>query len=263
MSKFHPPPAAGDEMVFSIFYGKDWITMTEIAMLADIHGNIPALTAAAADIAARGITTVYCLGDMCGRGPNGGAAIDWCREHCDVILMGNWDEHVALGRRQDYLQEAGPERQAFLQTLPLTHKFWMSGRRIHLFHGRPLINDIFMPEDSAERKSKMFSIVKDDCPPDIVIYADIHRQFKHDFKDSSRILMNTGSIGNSFCTATACYLILKGTFDSRDKTPISFEFVSVPYDNRQAAENVKKAEWFGSPEEYIKEVTTGTWQPNL
>ena len=79
--------------------------MDEIALIADIHGNIPALEAVDADIRSRGIQTIYCLGDMCGRGPNGSEAIDYCRANCEVILMGNWDEHVALGRRPDYLQE--------------------------------------------------------------------------------------------------------------------------------------------------------------
>ena len=237
---------------------------TQIALIADIHGNIPALTAVDADIKARGIETIYCLGDMCGRGPNGSQAIDYCRENCDVILMGNWDAHVASGRRQDYLAEAGSERQAFLQTLPLYHKMWISGRRVHLFHGRPVINDVIYGESENEKKLTLFSAVEDEYPVDIVGYADIHRQFKTDFKDDYRILFNTGSIGNSFCTPTACYAIIKGVIGGREKAPISIEFVSVPYDNQAAVENVlKELDWFDYPEEYIKEVTLGKWQPNV
>ncbi|MCL2488304.1 MAG: metallophosphoesterase [Oscillospiraceae bacterium] len=238
--------------------------MTEIALIADIHGNIPALTAVDEDIKRRGISTVYCLGDMCGRGPNGSAAIDYCRDNCDVILMGNWDEHVATGRRPDYLKEAGAERQAFLRTLPLYHKMWLSGRRIHLFHGRPLFRDIVWEDSPAEKKLSLFSLIEDEYPVDIVGYADIHRQFKTDFKDDYRILFNTGSVGNSFCTPTACYAILRGELGSREKAPISIEFVSVPYDNAQAVANMRKElDWFDFPDEYTAEVTLGRWQPNL
>lgn len=238
--------------------------MQEIALIADIHGNIPALTAVDEDIRARGIETIYCLGDMCGRGPNGAQAIDYCRRRCEIILRGNWDEHVAAGRAQGYLREVGKERQAFLQTLPYAHKMWISGRRVHLFHGRPVLDGVIWNESELQEKLSLFSAVEDEYPVDIVAYADIHRQFKHDFKDDYRILFNTGSIGNSFCTPTACYAIIKGEIGSRDKAPISIEFVSVPYDNAQAVKNMlDETDWFAHPEEYIKEVTTGKWQPNI
>ena len=229
--------------------------MTSIALIADIHGNLPALSAVESDLQARGIDTVYCLGDMCGRGPNGGAVIDWCRTHCNVIIMGNWDEHIALGRRQDYLREVGEERQKFLQTLPFYHCFWLSGRRVHLFHGRPLMPAILWEDSPLEAKLSAFTLIPDDFPPDIVGCADIHRQYKTDFKDDPRVLFNTGSVGNSFCSPTACYVILRGTLNSRDPAPLSWEFVSLPYDNRQAVQNMRQAAWFDSPEEYEREIT--------
>ena len=74
--------------------------------------------------------------------------------------------------------------------------------------------------------------------------------------------MNVGSVGNSYCTPTACYVIIDGELNGREKSPISFEFISVPYDNARAAENARKAAaWFPSLDEYITEITTGTWQP--
>lgn len=238
--------------------------MEEIALIADIHGNIPALTAVDEDIRQRGIKHIYCLGDMCGRGPNGSQAIDYCRNNCEVILTGNWDGHIASGHRQDYLSEIGAERQSFLQTLPLHHKMWISGRRVHLFHGRPLTGEIIFGESGEDKKLSLFSLIEDDYPVDIVGYADIHRQFKTDFKDDYRVLFNTGSIGNSFCTPTACYAIMKGVIGSRGKAPVSIEFVSVPYDNQKAVENMlMEVHWFNYAEEYTKEVMTGKWQPNI
>ena len=237
---------------------------TSIALIADIHGNIPALMAVDEDIRQRGIDTIYCLGDMCGRGPNGSLAIDYCRERCEVILMGNWEDHVAAGNRQDYLEEMGPERQAFIQTLPLYHRMWISGRRLHLFHGRPLIGGVVYGEADDEKKLTLFSAVEDEHPVDIVGYADIHRQYKTDFKDDYRVLFNTGSVGNSYCTPTACYAILRGVMDSTEKAPVSIEFVSVPYDNQQAVENARKeSAWFTAQEAYAREVTLGKWQPGL
>ena len=39
------------------------------AVFSDVHGNLPALEAILADIEARGITEVLCLGDLVGRRP--------------------------------------------------------------------------------------------------------------------------------------------------------------------------------------------------
>jgi len=239
--------------------------MTEIALIADIHGNIPALTAVDNDIKSRGIKNIYCLGDMCGRGPNGSAAIDYCRDNCEIILMGNWEEHIAFEYGgPEYLKEIGAERQAFIKTLPLYHKMWISGRRVHLFHGRPLSEemrkDIIYGESENEQKLTLFSVVQDDYPADIVGYADIHRQFKHDFREG-KILFNTGSVGNSFCTPTACYVIIKGELDSRENAPVSIEFVSVPYDNQQAVDNMlKEKEWFKYPVDYTTEIMEGKYR---
>ncbi len=44
--------------------------MTEIALVADLHGNLPAVEAVDADIRARGIEKIWCLGDVVGKGPS-------------------------------------------------------------------------------------------------------------------------------------------------------------------------------------------------
>jgi len=53
--------------------------MTSIALIADIHGNLPAIEAVAADIAARGISRVVNLGDHVS-GPL------WPRETIDFLM---------------------------------------------------------------------------------------------------------------------------------------------------------------------------------
>ena len=44
--------------------------LDRIAIISDIHGNLPALEAVLADIAARGINRIYGLGDLAGKGPD-------------------------------------------------------------------------------------------------------------------------------------------------------------------------------------------------
>jgi putative phosphoesterase len=66
-----------------------------LAVIADIHGNLPALEAVLADIARRGVTRIVNLGD-CLSGPL------WPRETCEVLMArgyptvrGNHDRWVA------------------------------------------------------------------------------------------------------------------------------------------------------------------------
>ena len=234
----------------------------KIALIAVIHGNIPALEAVEADLKQRGITTIYCLGDMIARGPNGAAVIDWCRANCEVVILGNWESHVINGGGwiRPFNDEIGEERRQWLSALSFTHKMWLSGRRVHMFHGRPL-SGIIWHNAPDEEKLLLFGLIKDEFPPDILICADIHRQYKTDFKDDHRFMFNTGSVGSSYCTPTACYAILNGKADGREKAAISVEFVSLPYDNQKAVENaLNVGDWFPSVDKYIVEITQGIWQ---
>lgn len=54
--------------------------MDRIALISDIHGNIPALEATLDDIRRRGIVRIFCLGDLGGKGPHGEKVVDICRE---------------------------------------------------------------------------------------------------------------------------------------------------------------------------------------
>jgi len=63
------------------------------AILSDIHGNLEALRAVAADIARSNVDEIICLGDSIGYGPNPAECLDWVREHGHALL-GNAEEAV-------------------------------------------------------------------------------------------------------------------------------------------------------------------------
>src|SRR5436309_3321575 len=69
-------------------------TMDRIALISDIHGNIPALEATLQDIGRRQITRVFCLGDLVGKGPDSDRTVDICRVACAVTVKGNWDDFI-------------------------------------------------------------------------------------------------------------------------------------------------------------------------
>ena len=68
--------------------------MDKIAVISDIHGNIPALESVLQDIKLRGIERVVCLGDLVGKGPHSSEVIEIIRKECEGVVMGNWDDFI-------------------------------------------------------------------------------------------------------------------------------------------------------------------------
>ncbi|MCJ7605731.1 MAG: metallophosphatase family protein, partial [Dehalococcoidales bacterium] len=65
------------------------------AIIADIHGNLEALTAVLGEIEKGGGADGYwCLGDIVGYGPDPGACIDLLRRYNPVCVAGNHDRAV-------------------------------------------------------------------------------------------------------------------------------------------------------------------------
>lgn len=64
---------------------------TRIALLSDVHGNLPALEAVLADIERAGVDSCWCLGDLVGYGAQPDECVALAAERCDLSLIGNHD----------------------------------------------------------------------------------------------------------------------------------------------------------------------------
>jgi diadenosine tetraphosphatase ApaH/serine/threonine PP2A family protein phosphatase len=62
-----------------------------LALLSDIHSNLPALEAVLADIDSVGVDETWCLGDVVGYGAQPNECATLTRERCSVGLVGNHD----------------------------------------------------------------------------------------------------------------------------------------------------------------------------
>ena len=80
------------------------------AIISDIHGNLEALESVLADIQDRGITEIYCLGDIVGYGPNPRECVDLVKQTCAQVILGNHDQG-ALFDPEGF--NAGAERAIF------------------------------------------------------------------------------------------------------------------------------------------------------
>lgn len=232
--------------------------MTEIALVADLHGNLPAVEALDADLKARGIKKIWCLGDLVGKGPSSAETYDWAVENCELILMGNWDEGIGARRfpkDEFYYHQLGEKRMKGLLSFSLEYICMISGRKMRLFHGRPIMGGPYHVHTDKETLQPFFH-------PDIDIlgYADVHRQGMR-ILDGNRTLFNTGSVGNGLGCAMVQYAILRGELGSMKYGPLDISMVTVPYDRKRAIQDTDKAEKAGlvNAEAFRREIMTGVY----
>ncbi len=216
------------------------MTTTErIALISDIHGNLTALEAVLADIDARGIETVYNLGDVAGKGPRGSASVALSRQRCAVTIRGNWDDFLPVEppthddneARRWWREELTPADRQWLRELPLVHDFLLSGRRVRLFHAsaESVYTRVHF-HHTPEQFDAMFAATEltgSGPTPDVVAYGDIHDTYLE--VSGARTLLNAGSVGNPLDEPTAAYVILEGT-PGAGSGPFGVQFVRVPYD---------------------------------
>jgi diadenosine tetraphosphatase ApaH/serine/threonine PP2A family protein phosphatase len=197
-----------------------------IALISDIHGNLEALTTVLADIDARGITTIVCLGDIIGYGPNPRECLDLVMERCAWALLGNHDfavlfeptnfnagaESAAFWTRRQFELEPDHAKRVrrwnFLGSLNIRQTF---GEGFMCVHGSPRrpINEYIFADDVTSAPTKMnqiFDRVERACfvghthvqgvftnEPDFYGPAELDMNYR--FHAREKLVINVGSVG--------------------------------------------------------------------
>jgi putative phosphoesterase len=127
----------------------------KIAVISDVHGNLPALEAAVADAAGRGARRIYCAGDAVGYGPFPSGVCAFL-EHAGIgTISGNYDRKaiLAIDEPRDLARKMKPGKwrildwtrthidahaEAFLRGLPdrILERL-PGGRSMLIVHGSP------------------------------------------------------------------------------------------------------------------------------
>ena len=71
-----------------------------MAIISDVHANLPALEAVMDDIRKHSPDEIICLGDTVGYGPQPSECLTIVRQACSVVLMGNHEHAVLYGAEQ-------------------------------------------------------------------------------------------------------------------------------------------------------------------
>ena len=132
-----------------------------LAILSDIHANLPALEAVLADVEGAGLGDLWCLGDVVGYGAQPDECTRLVRERCDLCLVGNHDLAVldeldvssfspAAAAAVSWTQQtADPSTLDFLRGLEPADE----AREVALYHASPrdpVWEYVLWPDQAAE-----------------------------------------------------------------------------------------------------------------
>ncbi len=216
-----------------------------IAILADVHANLPALEAVLEDIERQGVDRVIVNGDSVNRGPESVEVLRALEGVEHDAVMGNHDDVMLMVvERRDVdidpwyldpfwrstrLAAEDVERNDYLDTIramPLTLRIEEPGAQSLLVsHGTPRhYREGIGPQTTPE----IISEITEEHPADVLVGSHTHRPYLSRW--GRYTVLNTGSVGAPFTgDPRAHYLIL--SLEGGRWRP---EFRRVPYDRQRA-----------------------------
>ncbi len=252
--------------------------MEKIAIISDIHGCTITLNKVLEDIKSRGIKRIFCLGDLVAKGTEPKKAIELIRENCEIVIKGNCDDVISnYPETEEHLwnkEKIGKENLDYLNSLPLSYDFYMSGLKIRLIHATS--NSLYSSINYYDIDESMLNKIEDlfknseefknqeEKEPDIVIFGHIHSPFVYRLNNKTAI--NSSSVSNA-CDIIekdgkkymyTSYLIIDGDYDKKEQSTISFKYVKIPYDYEKEIEALQKSD-MPNKEMAIEEIKTGIY----
>jgi putative phosphoesterase len=178
-----------------------------IALLSDVHGNLPALEAVLADAAENEAEQVWNLGDFLGYAPFPNEVIDLLRADDTVNIVGNYDLKVLEfpEKQQNWKRRKTPAKYAafewnherltkrgrrFLASLPEQRRLTVNGFEVLLVHGSPVSVDELLNSDTPEAR---FAELAESARADVVLCGHSHEPFVKDVHGTR--FVNPGSAG--------------------------------------------------------------------
>jgi putative phosphoesterase len=183
--------------------------VNRVAVITDIHANLPALEATLAEIEHLAADVVYCGGDLVGYGPHPNEVCGLIQARAIPTIYGNYD--YAIGRdledcgcayvdRHDReigqlsvdwtLAHTNQEAKDFMRGLPFDLRFELAGTRVRVVHGSPRKVNEYLFEDKPARTFERIAALAD-C--DVLVFGHTHKPWIRDYGGVR--FVNCGSVG--------------------------------------------------------------------
>lgn len=242
----------------------------KLAIISDIHANLPALEATLADVEAQAPDLVYCLGDLVGYAPWPNEVVAEIRRRRITTIAGNYDEGVGLAssdcgcayRSEEELalgqqsiaftnRVVTEETRSWLRALP-RHVMIDVGCdarpfRLLLVHGSPRKINEYLFEDRPERS---FLRLLSYAGADAMVFGHTHQPYwkrlhaQDEEVTHVRHAINAGSVGKpKDGDPRACWLLLEIAErpDPADRDALRAHLRRVTYDIERAAQAVEES----------------------
>jgi putative phosphoesterase len=181
-----------------------------VAIVTDLHANLPATKAAFARIEELGIGGIYCGGDLVGYGPHPNEVCALIAERGIPTIYGNYDygigrelEDCGCAYRDQRDRELGElsiawtlantnaASKAFMRGLPFDVRFDLGGWRIRLVHGSPRKVNEYLFEDKPART---FERIAGLAESDVLVFGHTH-ECPWAREHGGVLFVNCGSVG--------------------------------------------------------------------
>ena len=183
--------------------------MSDVAVITDIHGNLPALEAALARIDELGIEEIYCGGDLVGYGPHPNEVCALIAERQIPTIYGNYDYAIArdeqdcgcayidqhdreLGQRSvDWTLEHTDQRSKdWMRELPFDLHVRVGETPVHIVHGSPRkVNEYLFEDKPASLYERLAAAETDDA----LVFGHTHKPWIREH--GGVLFVNCGSVG--------------------------------------------------------------------
>lgn len=234
-----------------------------IALMADIHANLPALEAVWADILKQKVDAVYSLGDAVGYYPWPNEVIEFLQAHPITCIRGNYDQAVGeeeedcgCGFTEDEAIRLGhismrytvgavtAEHKAWLRGLPEMAHLVAGSHRLLLLHGSPRrINEETTLTFPADTLAELMAYERAD------VLCCAHTHLPGHFESGAVHVVNAGTAGKAkLGTPNVNYVIV----DVNERIAVSI--IEVAYDHERTARETLAA---GLPEKFAAIARTG------
>lgn len=178
-----------------------------IALISDIHANLPALQAVWQHATSLGAQEIWNMGDHVGYSPYPLETVHWLQQHHAISVLGDYDLRVlqAAEKRSEWGRMKHPvkleailwarkhltnEGLRYLEDLPRSTTLERDGFHFVLNHGSPdAIDEGLAPSTPLKRLRKLAAKVEADA----VLSGDSHRPFVKQVGDVT--FVNPGSVG--------------------------------------------------------------------
>jgi putative phosphoesterase len=228
-----------------------------VAVITDIHANLPALHAALARIEELGIADVYCGGDLVGYGPHPNEVCALIAERGIHTIYGNYDYAIArdlddcgcayitphdreIGQRSVEWTLAHTDQAAkdYMRELPFDLRFDVGATAVHLVHGSPRKVNEYLFEDKPVSLYVRLAAAEE---ADAIVFGHTHKPWVREH--GGVLFVNCGAVGQPKDGDP------RGAFAVLDARPgrLEVSIERVAYDAEAVAAEVRAA---GLPEEF-------------